>query len=468
MARIKLNNVDLAWFRMDNPANPMMITAVFKINGQINYDRFIKTLDVSLGRYRRFKQRIVQPHSIFQRPYWDDVPGYRVEDHVERVNLPEPADELSLQALVSQKMNTALDFSQPLWKMTLVDNYPEGSVIITHVHHVIADGVSLMQVMMQMTKKSPDEPAAQVPVDNPEQEERQSSPAPLPAAMPASDRSQTPAAIPAARPGQSNPSPLKGILAGALTSIHIAAAIARIILRRPDPPSILKGPLAKTKKAVWSLPYAMPEIRSMAQSNQATPNDVLMAIATGAIRRYIDLHHVNRVRNVRGFVMVNLRRRFFDLELGNKFGLIFLTLPIERDQFQERLRDVKKGMDSLKESSEYAATYLILNILGLMPVWIEHLATSFLDTKGTVVITNVPGPRQPLYLAGSPINSVIAWAPESGRIGVGVSIISYNEQVWIGISTDIGQVPDPEKIVELFDEEFKVYQAVFSAGSSSG
>jgi hypothetical protein len=77
------------------------------------------------------------------------------------------------------------------------------------------------------------------------------------------------------------------------------------------------------------------------------------------------------------------------------------------------------------------------------------------DTKGTAVMTNVPGPRQQLYLAGAPIEMVMAWVPQSGRIGLGVSIISYNGQVYLGVATDEGLVPDPERILDNFYEEFE-------------
>jgi len=123
-------------------------------------------------------------------------------------------------------------------------------------------------------------------------------------------------------------------------------------------------------------------------------------------------------------------------------------------------------MDSLKASAEYAATYLILNILGQVPGWIEHLATLILDTKGTVVATNVPGPRQQIYLAGAPIISITGWVPQSGRIGVGLSFISYNNQVVVGLNVDAGLIPDPEKFLELFNDEFKSFQAVLTASSN--
>lgn len=465
MSKIRLNNVDLAWLRMDHPTNPMIFTVFLQFKGQINYDRLITNMEVSLRRYRRFRQRIVWPHRFFRRPYWEDDPNFRIEDHVERLQLQLSADETTLKELINIKMNTALDFAHPLWKVTLVDNYPEGSVIIIRMHHCIADGISSMQVLLRMTQTSPDEPLNQNPADNPNRDERQINrkPADTPTETQGFGHSQASSTISTAKPDKPTPNPVQSTLSGNHTFTEIIAAIVRILFRSPDPPTILKGRLGKLKKAVWSEPFSLPEIRKIAHYKQATPNDVLMAIASGAIRRYIDLHDNNRRRNIRAFVMVNLRRRFFDEELGNKFGLVFLTLPLYREQPLERLTEVKQGMDSLKASAEYAATYKILNILGWMPEWIEHLAILILDTKGTVVATNVSGPRRQLYLAGGPIQSIIAWVPQAGRIGVGFSFVSYKDQVRVGINTDAGLVPDPEKLIELFTEEFKSFQSVLPA-----
>jgi hypothetical protein len=121
-------------------------------------------------------------------------------------------------------------------------------------------------------------------------------------------------------------------------------------------------------------------------------------------------------------------------------------------------------MDTLKASAEYAATYLILNILGMLPGWIEHLATRFLDTKGTVVATNVPGSRHELYLADAPIQSMCGWVPQTGRIGVGLSFVSYNDQLVVGLNVDAGLIPDPDKFIALFTEEYKSFQAVIPTG----
>ena len=461
MSKIDLNNVDLAWLRMENPTNLMMITMVLLFKGQINYDRLITTLDVSLNRYRRFRQRIVRPGGFFSRPYWEDDPDYRVEDHVERLQLGQIPDEKSLWELVSRKIASALDFSHPLWKISLIDNYPEGSVLLFRVHHCIGDGISLMRVLLMMSQTSPDGPTNQALMDNPDRNKTQANRNPTLTQTPAqgSDRDQASSPVRTVKPA---PNLFKGTLYENHPVTEIIAAMVRILLLIPDPVTIFKGRLGKIKKAVWSESYNLTEIINIARLHQATPNDVLMAIATGAIRRYLDLNQNKRKHNIRAFILYNLRRRIYDEELGNKFGLVFLTLPLDREQSIDRLKAIKQGMDSLKSSAQYAATYQILNILGMLPEWIEHLATLFMDTKATVVATNVPGPRRQLYLAGVPIQSMIAWVPQAGRISTGLSFITYNNQVRVGINTDVGLVPDPEKFIELFAEEFKSFQSVLS------
>ena len=158
---------------------------------------------------------------------------------------------------------------------------------------------------------------------------------------------------------------------------------------------------------------------------------------------------------IRGFIPVNLRPLQLDEELGNKFGLVFLSMPIGIDDPIKRLRKVKQNMDALKSSSEPVATFGVLNLFGAVPSRLEHTLVDFFDSKGTTVITNVPGPQEQRYLAGAPINTVMAWVPQTGRIALGISIISYNGKVWLGVATDKGLVPDPESIVAFFNVEFE-------------
>jgi WS/DGAT/MGAT family acyltransferase len=224
----------------------------------------------------------------------------------------------------------------------------------------------------------------------------------------------------------------------------------------PDPATAFKGKLGRRKRAAWSSPIPLDGFKLIGKAFDATVNDVLVTTATGALRRYLE-HHGETTTGIaiRASVPVNLRPLDQAHKLGNSFGLVFLTLPIGIADPVRRLKAIKKEMDELKRSPEALIAYAVLNVLGLTPVEVEKLGLRFFGSKATAVLTNVPGPREPLYLAGRKVDSVMFWVPQSGRLGLGISILSYAGGVMLGVATDEGLVPDPERIVAEFEREFK-------------
>ncbi len=159
--------------------------------------------------------------------------------------------------------------------------------------------------------------------------------------------------------------------------------------------------------------------------------------------------------NFRAVIPFNLRKPSRRIELGNKFGLVFLSLPIGIADPVDRLRELKQRMDALKDTAEPIVTFGILGLIGMLPNRLEDVVVEIFGKKGTLVMTNVPGPREQLYLAGAPIGEMMFWVPQSGRLGLGISILSYNNQVMIGVASDSSLVPDPEIIVAGFQEELE-------------
>jgi hypothetical protein len=139
--------------------------------------------------------------------------------------------------------------------------------------------------------------------------------------------------------------------------------------------------------------------------------------------------------------------------LGNAFGLVFLPLPVGIDDPLDRLLELKKRMDQIKGTPEAIVAFGILNAIGIAPAEIEDMVVNLFGTKATAVMTNVPGPKEVRYFAGRPIKGLMFWVPQSGRLGLGVSILSYAGEVLVGMATDAGLVPDPESLVEGFHTE---------------
>jgi WS/DGAT/MGAT family acyltransferase len=246
-----------------------------------------------------------------------------------------------------------------------------------------------------------------------------------------------------------------------------ATTLAKMTLRAPDPQTIFKGDLGITKRAAWSDTFSLAEIKGTGRALAGTVNDVLMTAITGALRRYMQENdqNVDGV-NIRASVPVNLRAIDAPLELGNRFGLIFPTLPVGGRDIHERFLEMRRNMNEIKNSPEAVVAYGVLNALGMTPMDIESVFLDFFGSKSSMVLTNVPGPQIQLYLAGSPVREIMAWVPQSGGLGMGISIISYNGGVMVGITTDAGLVPKPERIIDnLYVEYEALKQLAADVGS---
>lgn len=430
-----MSSVDAAWLGMEDPTNLMMVTGVLMLDGKVDPKRLGSLLDTRLAPFGRFHQRVVRPRTRGGMPHWQDDAKFDIGNHVSHVALPGPGGDKSLSAFVSEQMSTPLDFTKPLWHVHLIDGYEKGSVVLARIHHSIADGIALVRVMLSLTDPTPN----------------------------ASSRRRSAASSNHAGPLDWLP----GAASGAAKLLQDPGRIAegayrlgRLVLLPPDPPTPFKGELGRRKRAAWSNPVPLEHFKAIGKAYGATVNDVLVATATGALRRYLEGRgESTKGVAIRASVPVNLRPVEDAHRLGNSFGLVFLTLPIGIVDPVRRLRAIKKEMDELKRSPEAIVAFGLLNLLGLAPVEVERLGLRFFGSKATAVLTNVPGPREPLYLAGRKLDRVMFWVPQSGRLGLGISILSYAGGVMLGVATDEGLVADPEKIVDAFEKEFRSLKA---------
>jgi diacylglycerol O-acyltransferase len=196
------------------------------------------------------------------------------------------------------------------------------------------------------------------------------------------------------------------------------------------------------------------DLKAIGHATGTTVNDVLTAAMTGALRRYL-LGRDSLVDEIRTMVPYNLRPLDEPLprELGNRFGLVYLTLPVGIADPAERLAEVHRRMDAIKHSREGGLSYAILEAVGLTPHQIEQSLLDVFTQKTSAVLSNTLGLREPVYFAGTKIAGVVPWVPAAGTIGMGIDMMSYNGSVTVSLQVDAGLIPDPDTIIADYQRE---------------
>ena len=450
--RERMSAADAAWLHMDRSTNLMVINAVVWFDAPLDWTVLTKRIESRwIDRYPRFRQRVAEGRLRLLVPHWEDDPRFALENHLHHLALPAPGDQDALQDFVGDMMSVPIDRTKPLWHVYFIDGYGAGCAVLIRVHHSVADGIAIAQVIRSLTDDAP-EPTP----DDSERGRRRGWPSTLaPITRPAGAAVTTAwrvtgAAVHSGRDLVAHPSRLGDVAA---TGWDDAATVARLVFTPPDARTAVTGETVVAKRAVWSA-IPLDDVKAVGQATGATVNDVLLTAVTGALRRYLEAHG-GVVDNIRTLVPVNLRPldRPVPATLGNKFGLAFLDLPVGLDNPLARLGELSRRMAAIKHSPQGAMVFGLLAGIGLTPIPVEKAIVDFFTAKASAVMTNVPGPRAPWYVAGVPVAGVIGWVPRSGDVPLGVCIFSYAGNVYVGIAVDAVLVPEPQTIVAAFRDE---------------
>ncbi len=446
-----LSPVDAAWLQMDTPTNMAMITGVLMFDEAMDIERLEATIERRLLRYNRFRQRVRQYPGSLRRSRWERDPYFNMKSHIHRIGLPSPSDDAALKDFVGSIMGTPLDFTKPLWHIYYVENYNAGCALVVRLHHCIADGIALVQVLLSLTDEEPDAPLPEPIEDVDGQSTWLGKLLIQPLFLASKGLGITGRVLQDGLDTLDQPSRISD---AARLGLDGGLAFAKLLTIGADQETILRGRCGVEKRAVWSMPIPLDDVKAIGQAYDATVNDVLIAATTGGLRRYLEAHEQSvDALNIRAVIPYNIRPVDVVPKLGNKFGLVFLDLPVGVQDISRRLQIIKHRMDQIKNTPEAAVAYGILQAAGMTTAQIEGLIVDIFAKKATAVMTNVPGPRLPLYLAGSKLAGMMFWVPQPGGLALGVSILSYNGQVMVGVAADAGLIADPDEIITGFHQE---------------
>lgn len=248
-------------------------------------------------------------------------------------------------------------------------------------------------------------------------------------------------------------------MAGALGLGRLAWQVGRdaaaLALMPDDSATRLKGKPGATKRVAWCQPIPLDEVKAVSRALNCSVNDVLLSCIAGAIGAYLQaLGDATTGQEIRAMIPVNLRTAEHAHDLGNRFGLVPLVLPIGIDNPVERVYEVRRRMNALKGSTQPLLAFGLLALAGLVIKPAQDAMLSVFGKKTTGVVTNVPGPREKLKLLGSTLEQCMFWVPQSGDVGLGVSILSYGGGVQFGVISATSLCPEPQKIIDEFEPEF--------------
>ena len=237
---------------------------------------------------------------------------------------------------------------------------------------------------------------------------------------------------------------------------QLASDLAALALMPDDSPTRLKGTPGTTKRVAWCEPIPLDEVKAIGKALNCSVNDVLLSCVAGAIGTYLrDLGDDTLGQEIRAMVPINLRSMEDAWKLGNRFGLVPLVLPIGIDNPIERVYAVRSRMNELKGSMQPLLTFGLLSVAGLLVKPAQDAMLAIFGRKTTAVMTNVPGPANKLKVCGSTLEQTMVWVPQTGTVGLGVSILSYGGGVQFGVIADTTLCPNPQHIIDAFDPEFQ-------------
>jgi diacylglycerol O-acyltransferase / wax synthase len=491
--RHRLGVQDALWLEMDKPGNLMVVDSVFWTAEPLDWERYRDAMKERLwDRFPAFRSVVVRGEDGSW--WWEEKPDADLEDRFERVVLAEPGGDHELQELIASQRTVPLDRTEPLWRGVFVDGFHGGSAVLLRSHHAIADGIRMVQLTFSIFDTAPDGKASRRRTSR-RREPEVPTPAPVDPAPGQPRATLTSQALSQATTVASTSVRLaRSTVTNPLGAAHSALTISESLLASASSrvrstlgargstafPGVLSGvpgdvdtvrklalgtrndntswtgKVGPHKAIAWSPSIPLEDVKATAQANDATVNDVLVTCVAESLRTYLEQHQAV-CHSVTWDVPVNLKP--FDPELpmmlGNSFALVQLELPTNNDDPMRTLDVVRRRMGRIKRGHEAVLDFGIQAAISRMNKRLYRTTIDLLANRAVGVLTNVPGPQVPLYVAGQKIEGMMGWAPTTADQVMSFTIYSYDGKVFVGIAADAGLVPDHEQIVDGFADAFR-------------
>jgi len=455
----RLSDLDREFLSLEVPGAHMHIagTATFEggtlrlADGGLDIARIRSFVESRLSRIPRYRQVVAE--TPFGRPIWLDDPHFNIEYHVRHTSLPRPGNEQQLKALCGRIFSQTLDRSKPLWEVWIVDGVAGSDRFgfISKVHHAMVDGVRSIDLIEALLST---EPATEFEPPAPWIARRR----PVAPMLMLDDL----------RRAWSLPLQLALRIPSVVRQFAEARSDARLALRgladlayktiwRPSETPFNK-PIGPHRRFDW-LETSIADVKAIRATFAGSLNDVVLATMSGAVRRFLEHRRISPEGlefRVMAPVSVATRTGRAD-ELGNQVSAWMVPLPIGESDPRRRLEIIQRTTTRLKEEKNALGALLLTKMAGLTPATVVSLAAR-LPWRGlpfNMVVTNVPGPQQPLHLLGAKMLNYFGTVPITNYLGLGTAIVSYAGGLYWGFNADWDLVPDVDFFAGCVGSSFR-------------
>jgi diacylglycerol O-acyltransferase len=413
-----------------------------------------KRLGQGIEELPRFRQRLSTPATGgLSWPDWAEDERFNLDNHVRAARLPRPGGEAELLEWAGEFFSERLDRTRPLWEMVVVDGLADGRwALASKTHHSMVDGVGSVDIGHFVVDTEPHPDTASRPVSLPSPPDAPEVPQGSPrlgtvggaagglARLPVRAARTTAALIGGALGLARHPERGRDVL-------RRSRALADVLVQDEliaAPHASLNVPIgAKRRLAAMRAP--LNDLKEVKRALGGTVNDVVLAVATGGIRRLlIERGDPLPDRGLRAMVPVNIRSAGEELAMGNRITSLFVNLPVGVEDPLERYARQLEEAESLKSGTQALGTTTLLDLTEHAPPVIHSfLARSLFATRlFNVTVTNVPGPQITLYGFGSRMTEAWPLVPLAADHAVGLAAASYDGNVFFMLNADRDSMPD--------------------------
>ena len=449
----RLSGLDATFLYLETPTNHMHVGGVLVLDpsttasGKLTREDMAAFIEPRLHLAAPFRRRLAWVPFNLDHPVWIEDPDFDLDLHVRRAALPAPGGMAELAEFTGDVMGRPIDRNHPLWEMWVVEGLAGGRVaVITKTHHAAIDGVSGAELAAAILQLTPDQEAPDP--ERPWRAERE--PGDLRLLLQAGLRqAATPLSV--ARLGRQ-----------ALDSASALFKVARTRQEEP-PPAPFTAPMTALNGAIGprrTVSLGELDLEQMKRVKNAlggTVNDVVLASVTGALRRFLLRRGEQADAPLVGMVPISVRTDEQRGQMGNQVSAMLVALPVDEADPIQRLRRISTSTAGAKEQHGALGAGTLQQLAELAPGGVASLAARvYTRTRAAdrhrpiwnLVVSNVPGPRFPLYCAGAKVEGFYPVGPIHEMVGLNVTLFSYQERVFVGINADRGLLPDVDEVRE--------------------